>query len=513
MKFEEQSTSNILEVIAPIKLAIQRYWGIAWAPALVVLCLVLGLSLRLPDYYSSDVVIFIQPPKISTELFKKSDKKEDHTERLEALVQEIMSRPRLRKLIEQYNLYPEYEGIVGKEHALRKFRKDISIEPVRSPSGKALTQTFRIEYMHNDPKIAFQIARALSDLFVEESIIYQRAETQGTEEFLDSQLRKARKRLEVTEGRVQAFVGENFGKLPEHLNQALQRLQNARAQVATNSQLISANVSRIGYLQRELQLTAKETSGSGEVNTSDPRLALAQLERALAIYRSKYSDRHPDVVNTKKRIQLLKKQLKAGAKSGSGLSLSSSPEVRQLRRELNELNVQTEALKTENEDLKKLTKRLEDDINEMPLKEREMVTIKRDYENVRASYQQLLAARDKAGFASTLVKTQQGTQFRVVDPASLPVIPSGPRRWIIAGVGLVVSLVLFLIIPIGLHYLNDSFKYRDEVEKEMGLEVLGIIPPMSTPTAKALSRRANSTSLIASVVAFFGGSLLILVSV
>ena len=88
MKFEDQSTSNILELITPIKLAIQRYWGIAWAPALVVLCLVVGLSLKLPDYYTSDAVIFIQPPKVSTELFKKVEKKEEQTERLEALVQE-----------------------------------------------------------------------------------------------------------------------------------------------------------------------------------------------------------------------------------------------------------------------------------------------------------------------------------------------------------------------------------------------------------------------------------------
>ena len=514
MKFEEQSTSNILELVAPFRLAIMRYWGIAWAPALVVFCLVLGLSLRLPDYYKSDAIIFIQPPKVSTEFFKKSEKKEEQTERLEALVQEIMSRPRLRKLIEQYDLYPDSKGIVGKEQALRRFRNEISIDPIVSPSGKSLTQTFRIEYVHNDPKMAFQITRALSDLFVEESIINQRAETQGTEEFLDSQLRKARKRLEVTEEKIQIFIRENFGKLPDHLDQAIQRLQNARAQLATNSQLISTNASRVGSIQREMRFASREAPKAGDVDTSDPRLALAQLEQALAVYRSKYSDRHPDVLNTKKRIQLLKKQLKSSGKDTSTkASLGSGSEGRKLRREMDEINIQTDALKRENENLKNLITRLEADINVMPIKEQELVKIKRDYDNVRESYQQLLAARDKAGLERTLVQTQQGTQFRIVDPAALPVIPAGPQRLIIAGIGVLVSLALFLIIPIGLHLLNDSFKYRDEVEKEMGLEVLGIIPPMHTPTAKAHFRRANSTSLIASVVAFFGGSLLILIAV
>ena len=513
MNFEEQSGKNILEIIAPLKLAVNRYWGIAWAPALAVALLVGILSFRLPDYYVADVLIFIQPQKISSKIIDEPDKGEAE-ERLEALIQEILSRPRLRSIIDQFGLYPEHSGIIGREKALKLFRTSIELEPVQSFSGKELVQTFKIQFAHESAQTAFEVTKSLSNLFIEESIVSMRSETEGTVEFLDSQLRAARKRLEQTEEKVRDFVRQNFGRLPEHLDQSIQRLQNARQQYSANSQMISSNIARAGYLQRELRLTASETvvtPGSGPIDASDPRTALAQYERVLAVLKTKYSDKHPEVISAKQRIALLKKQVKATGGGKAGLSASGGSEVRTIRREISELEVQTDALKRQNENIQAKIAKLEEDINAMPLKEQELISIRRDYVNVQKNYERLLAAREEAGLMSSIVRSQKGTQFKIVNPPSLPVIPAGPHRILIAIVGFIVALLLFLAIPISLHFLNDSFKFRDDLEKDLDVDVLGIIPPMKTPAARALERRANSTALLASVLAFFGGSVLIFV--
>ena len=517
MKFEEQGNKGISELLAPVKIALQRHIGLAWAPALAVFLLVLGLSFRLPDYFAADALIFIQPQKISSKIVEAPEK-EEQQERLEALIHEVISRPRRLAIIDQFGLYPRLRGIKGREKALKRFHKAMNLEPVKSFSGKELVQTFRIEFAHHNPKTAFEVTKALSSLFIEESIISQRSEAQGTVEFLEAQLRKAKKRLEETEEDVQKFIRENFGRLPEHLDQAIQRLQSARQQYSTNSQLISANSARLSYLQRELQLTAKETSlaaGAGAaVESADPRAALGQLERALSILQSKYSERHPDVIATKERIRLLKQRIgKTGGGSGKVLSGSGGREVRTLRREISELNVQTEAMRKENTIIKERIAKLEEDISAMPLKEQELIKIKRDYNSVSKEYQKLNSALEEARMQESLIRGQRGTQFRLVNPPALPVIPSGPQRLIIAGVGLFVSLAMLVGIPMALYFLNDSFKSRDDFEDDLGLEVLGIIPPMSTPTAKANERRANSTSMLASVVAFVAGGVLILLAV
>ena len=512
MRFEEQSSKNFLEVLAPLRVAFRRYGSIAWGPALAVFSLVTVLSICLPSYYKSDALIFIQPQKISSKLVE-APIKEEQQEKLDALVQEIISRPRVLKVLEQFDLYPEYRGIIGKEQALRRFHKDFQSPAVITPSGKTLTQTFKIEYTHKDPKLAFEVVRSLSNLFIEESTVNAYTETQSKEEFFAAELRKVKKELEETEKKVQMFAGDNFGRLPEHQTQAEQQLQTARSNISQNNQTMSTNIQRISYLQKELSLTARETAGQTNGSPSDsgdPASNLAQLKNNLALLKSRYSEKHPDVIATEKRIKLLEASV---GKSGGVSMGGGSVEVRQIRREIGELEAQNRSIKKQNDDYQEVISKLEENMKAMPAKERELLTIRREYDMKRAAYDKLLAESDTASLQTSLVRSQKGSQFKIVDPPALPVLPSGPNRMLIAASGLIVGLLLLVAIPVGLYFVNDSFKFRDDAEKELGLEVLGIIPPMKTPAAKVLSQRASSTALLASVGAFLGGSLLILLVV
>ncbi|MCB0321955.1 MAG: hypothetical protein KDD69_00230 [Bdellovibrionales bacterium] len=520
MNFDDYRRKSISEVLAPFKAGFARYWRVAWAPALAVASLIGVLSIRLPDYFVSDVLIFIQPQKISSKIVEAPEK-EEQQERFEALVQELLSRPRLRAIVDKFDLYPGYEGVVGKELAMKKLREDIQIEPVTSPSGKALAQTFRVSYAHSDANMAYEVTKSLSNLFIEESIITQRSETQGTEEFLDSQLREARQRLEQTEAKVQEFVRRNAGKLPEHKEEAMARLENAQQQFATNGQMISANVARLQYLQQELRLAQTAgvgaQSGGNDEDINDPAASLAQLERALVVLKSKYSAKHPDVINTQERISALRSRLKSEGAVSSGQDNAAlaglSPVARTLRNDINEVEVQLARMRQENETLKALIAELDADIKTMPLKHQELTQISRDYANVKDAYEKLLAAKEEAALQSSLVRSQKSSQFKIVDPPSRPVVPAGPMRLLIAAGGLVAGLAVLCLLPVGLFFLNDSYKFRDEVEDETGVPVIGVIPPMKTPAAAIARRRAGAMAVVASVVTFFAGSLLIILVV
>ena len=202
---------------------------------------------------------------------------------------------------------------------------------------------------------------------------------------------------------------------------------------------------------------------------------------------------------------------KAAAGGGGGVTVrrGSSNEARQLRIEMGEVQATLAQLEVENKQLKASIDQLENNINEMPLKEQELVKIKRDYANVKANYERLLAAREEAGFATSIATSQKGTQFKIVEPPYLPVLPAGPNRIIICGGGILAGLVLFLVIPLGLFFTNSAFKFRDELESELGINVLGIVPPMDTPRAAVLSRRASSASVVLSLLGFVAGSLAI----
>ena len=110
MKLEDTGQSkSFAELLTPYLFAFQRYWKLAFGPALVVAVLAMLLARKLPDYFMADAVIFIQPPRITSDIVDNPGREEMRS-RLEAIVQDILSRPRLRRIINQYKLYPEIKG-------------------------------------------------------------------------------------------------------------------------------------------------------------------------------------------------------------------------------------------------------------------------------------------------------------------------------------------------------------------------------------------------------------------
>lgn len=516
MDFESKKTFS--ENLIPLKVALKKYWLFCWVPAIAVSLVLIFISIKLPDYFSSEVVIFIQPQKVNVKMLQTSEKDEQE-EQFEALIQEMLSRPRLLSVLDKFNLYPSYTGVKGKEKALIKMRNAIVVEPIVAPSGKILTQTFRVSFRHHSADLAYKVADALSQLFINESTLTQMSKTRGTEEFLEANLREQRAKLSQIEEKQQEYTRKYADQLPAYRQEALGRLTAAQGQLSTNTQLIQANLSRISYLQNELKIVqqgAATSSVLGNIeNSTDPRVALVQLEQAVKILTTRYSDKHPDVVATKKRIEVLKVQ---AAKAGPGFKVNESlvkaaPESRMVGRELNELEVQTAALKSENEKLKELAETLNINIKAMPIREQELGEILRDYANVKESYQHLLEARESASLQSSLVKSQKGTQFKIVDPASVPLVPAGPVRWVIAVAGLVLGLATMFGAPMMLYILNGSFKSRDEAESELGIPVIGIIPTLQTEVLVKQRKSAFRLSVAASLCSFLVALVLILILV
>ena len=97
-----------------------------------------------------------------------------------------------------------------------------------------------------------------------------------------------------------------------------------------------------------------------------------------------------------------------------------------------------------------------------------------------------------------------------MEPPVLPVIPAGPNRILFFAAGLVVGVLVLVAVPLGLYFMNSSFKFRDELESELGLPVIGVLPTMDTPRAAALARRASSASVVASVLCLAAGAAIIL---
>jgi capsular exopolysaccharide synthesis family protein len=122
-------------------------------------------------------------------------------------------------------------------------------------------------------------------------------------------------------------------------------------------------------------------------------------------------------------------------------------------------------------DIKKYESRIEG----TTLHQQELMSIQRDYENLQKNYQALLEKKLAVGMAGDLEKNQQGTQMRIVEPASLPSWPEKPNLIIVMFGGLAVGCALGFGSAFGIEIMRRGYVSAEEIEMTLGLPVLATI--------------------------------------
>jgi hypothetical protein len=233
-----------------------------------------------------------------------------------------------------------------------------------------------------------------------------------------------------------------------------------------------------------------------------------QLKEQLAALKLKYTDRHPDVVRLKNTIAQLEQQNEEAAQSSAD-EMASEPEMpiesigigfenlqniqqQEMRREIRQQNAEIAQLM---EQVKMYQQRVEN----TPLREQELLSLERDYDNIKDSYNSLVQRKLEAEIAVNMEKKQKGEQFRIIDHATLPEKPYSPNMQLLflfsvaAGLGIGGGLI-FLI-----DFFNNSLKRPKDYESELGLAVLATIPKLYHSRDKRLDR-INLGLTVASLV-------------
>ncbi len=88
-------------------------------------------------------------------------------------------------------------------------------------------------------------------------------------------------------------------------------------------------------------------------------------------------------------------------------------------------------------------------LNNTPVREQELTDLNRDYEQLKAYYDQLLNKKNQAGLAANFSREQQGDRFTMQDPPSKPTKPFSPNRFRLGCLGLFAGLAMGLVVAGG----------------------------------------------------------------
>lgn len=505
---------------------------------------------RLPAVYQADALILVDSQKIPDK-FVSSTVNSDLQDRLSNISQQILSSTRLKKVIDDYGLYPVERKKLFEEELLEQMRKNIGIK-LEPGYNRNRPGAFRVSFQGGDRNTVAQVANRLANLFIEENLRTREVQAEGTSDFIDTQLQDAKKNLDRLEKAVSDYKLQHNGELPEQENSiatALTRLQveleanrDATNRVQDNKVMLQNSLSTTEATLAAIKEAAKDRN-TAALNAAVPgalandgavmtparaQTPLESRQAQLDALRQRYGPQHPAVRRLDAEVAELKavntlpagdpaperklpapvpagSSVNAGARTPAAISVQNLREVLDVT-SINERISNTKAqLALADKDLefrKSEQARIIRDMNSyearlsrLPIREQEMAGVTRDYEMSKANYKSLLDKKFAAEMATDMEHRQKSERFTLLDAATAPGKPQKPNRPVLNAIGSLLGLSLGLFIGFGLEMRRDVL--LGEWELPSNVSVIGRLPlivisPKGSSGTGIPSRRAKT---------------------
>jgi succinoglycan biosynthesis transport protein ExoP len=493
-------------------------WAVAWAGSWLV-----------QSTYQSDALILVEQQKVP-EQYVVPNVTVNLQDRLQSMTQQILSRTRLQATVNRFHLYEtRQQGLFARsEDPIEQMRGDIKIDLVEAPGHPGQFTAFKIRYSAGSPQLAQQVNSELTSLFIDENLKSQQQLSESTTSFLQTQLAEARTKLEEQEAKVRAFKAQHFGNLPTQVETNVQILSGLQGQLQSTERAIDAANQQKLYLeslQQEYQRIQASLDSGNSTDTSPDTLNkdLSDAREKLQEARTRYTEDHPDVVKLKEKVAKLAKLkedtdevITAAAKPSKPPSELDPGAATQVQHgsasPMMQVQSQLKANRLEIENYKQRAQKIESDIamyqarlNLTPATEQELADISRGYEESKSNYNSLLQKQNQSQLATSLEQRQQGEQFHILDPPSLPARPSAPNHLFFSLGGLALGLAVGAGLTILMEMTNVRVRHEKDLEDIIPLKILVGIPHLDVPgeqRSRSLFRRMEfgAAVLMASLI-------------
>jgi capsular exopolysaccharide synthesis family protein len=339
--------------------------------------------------------------------------------------------------------------------------RGLTIEPVRN------SRLVRVHFDSPDPAFSQSAANALSEAFIASNLERRFDSSAYAKTYLEDRLQELRLKLEDSERELVAFAqkeqivgsGDSNGNLSEQdlgsLNTALSQARQDR--IKAEARWRQAQASRGMVLLGEIG----EASIIKSLQETRGKL-LADYQDKLRLYKPGF----PLMVQLQGQIDEIERQIAAevgNIKAAIQAEFLAAQEQEKLLAEQMTL-VKTDVLDLQSRSI------------QYNILKREVDTNRELYDGLLQRYKEIgVAAGVSNNNISVVDRAQNGYKFK----------PSLTRN---LALGLLAGLMLGVLLALAFEYLDDTLKAPEDVEKQLGLSVLGVIPLLKLPMtpAKAL---------------------------
>ena len=450
------------------------YWRVIRSRKEVILAVMLlvvvtgtAFTLTLPRKYMADARIMVREDAMDIDVFERQYATGYNPFFMRTQYEVIQSRQILYQVINNLNLQQVWgekahdDGApLTREDAFTLLSRSIKVEQFRD------TSLISIQVYREDPEEAARIANEIAAVYRDQRLTAKRQEVKRAIEVLESELQKQQERVDRAEQELEKVRKELGVSVISKGFQAdklrLQQMEADRIAARVDMLVRKARLDQLDSLDGDDLMNASSYIVNDQ-NLASIKAQLADSEVSLKVLLETYGANHPEVKRIQAGVNELKQKLTnalAGLKTGLRADYAVS---------LEKYNV----LASELESARK------SDIDAERNKFLPFDKAERDVEVQRHILDALRARVAQTGIEIEIPRTP----VEITDPAEPPMLnrPVSPN----IVMNILLSLVLGLAAGIGLayfiEYLDTSVKTVDDVERFLGLPVVGVIPQKVRP--------------------------------
>jgi len=432
----------------------QRRWYMI-IPAVVMAIAAMAAVVLLPRQYESSATLLVQSPSLPNDVIGTGNDSELIARRIEALRQQIITRPKLLALIETNDLYASDRSRKPLSQVIDAMRDQIALTSIDADLSSSRPQdrtiAFRLAYRYSDPVKAQAITQNLMEQIVELNSTVTVADANQTVQFLTEQGSNLKREITALEEQV-AKLNMEYGGV----------LGRSSAPISGNS--VGYDM-QIDNLMRSNQQLALQKS---DVATSDQRdQGVANAEASLAAARAQFSEEHPDVRLAKARLEEAKRLAKE--------NINKVP-VNNIDEQIKFNNDQIAKLRAAKaQEQSQLTATISSQ-SRAPAVQQLIAQLQAKLDGLYKQYDAVSTRLMTAQAGSRAANEQLGERLVVVDPPIVPDKPASPNRLLILGGGVVGGIGLGVLLALLVEMLLRPIRTPGRVAQITGCPTLALIP-------------------------------------
>ena len=472
------------EILRQVTLILRGMWKHRWL-GLMVAWIVAAIGVvavfRIPDKYEASARIYVDTQSILKPLMSGLAIQPNLDQQIMILSRTLISRPNVEKLIRMADLDLNVKSKTGQDALIDQLMSGLTI---KSTSRDNL---YTLAYSDAQPERAKRVVQSLASIFVESSLGDKRKDTDVAKKFIDDQIQVYQKKLEEAENKLKEFKLKNmatqtsdgrdyFGRVSE-VSAALERAKLELREAENSRDALKRQI--VGE-EPVLLPDAPETTAGVSIPEVDGRIDT--LKRNLDSLLQRFTDRHPDVVGTRRMIKELEDQKREEVAARKKVAVSSpasvantNPVYQQLKISLAENEATVASLRVRVAEYQNRYNVLKDSMKMIPQIEAELTQLNRDYDINKKNYESLVARRESAAMSGEMDASAGGVEFRLIDPPRVSPHPVYPNRLMLLPLTLLLALAAGLFVPFAASQVRPVFFDSRALREVSGLPLLGTV--------------------------------------